>query len=137
MSNDKWKMDRKTSTQNRTSRFVFHCLAALLEHLAVPHESGARVRCQLEILRQLQAISRTCFLTQRAEHAARRIEDKFVKNLLAPRLAGDDDFDIHRNYVDAVFGTCERAEIACDAERVVRFGIHIQTRGAVKSRRHV
>src|SRR5437016_10824804 len=125
MSNDKWKMDRKTSTQNRTSRFVFHCLAALLEHLAVPHESCARVGCQLEILRQLQAISRTCFLTQRAEHAARRVEDEFVEHLFAPRFAGDDDFDIHRNYVDTVFRTCERAEVACDAECVVRLRIHI------------
>src|SRR5439155_371651 len=82
--------------------------------------------CQLEILHQLQAISRTCILTQRAEHAARRVEDEFVEHLFAPRFAGDDDFDIHRNYVDTVFRTCERAEVACDAECVVRLRIHIQ-----------
>src|SRR6266566_3655789 len=122
MSNDKWKMDQKTKTQNRTSRFVLNCFPSLLQHLAVPHESCARVGCQLEILRQLQAISRTCFLTQRAEHAARRV---------------DDDFDIHRNYVDTVFRTCERAEVACDAECVVRLRIHIQPRRAVKTRRDV
>src|SRR2546425_4460292 len=110
MSNDKWKIDQKTKTQNRTSRFVLNCLAPLFEHLAIPDETRARVRRQLEVLRQLQAIRRTCFLTQGAEHAPRRIEDEFVEHLLAPRLAGDYDFDIHRNYVDAVFWTCERAE---------------------------
>src|SRR5256884_1010346 len=137
MSNDKWKIDQKTKTQNRTSRFVLNCFPSLFEHLAVPHESGARVGCQLEILRQLQAISRTCLLTQRAEHAPRSVKDEFVEHLFAPRFAGDDDFDIHWNYVDAVFGTCERAEVTCDAERVVRLRIHIQPRRAVKSRRHV
>src|SRR6266540_3529785 len=125
MSNDKWKIDRTTKTQNRTSRLVLNRLSSLFEHLAIPNETRARVRRQLEVLRQLQAISWTCFLTQRAEHAARRIENEFVEHLFAPRLAGDDDFDIHRNHVDAIFGTCERAEITRDAKRLMRLGIHV------------
>src|SRR6267143_3807467 len=101
MKNDKCPM----TNGNFSLRFVFHSLASLLKHLAVPDEARARISCQLKVLGQLQAVSRASFLAQRAEHATRSVEDKLVENFLAARLAGDDDFDVHRNHVDAIFET--------------------------------
>src|SRR6266699_3301773 len=103
MSNDKWKIIFLP--------FVLNRFPALLEHLAVPDESRARISRQLKVLRQLQAVSRASFLAERAEHATRSVKDKLVENFLAARLAGDDDFDVHRNHVDAIFGTGQRAQV--------------------------
>src|SRR5881397_2108361 len=116
------------------SAFVFHCLASLLEHLAVPDETRARIGRQLEILRQLKTVSWTSFLAERAEHATRSIEDEFVENFFATRFAGDHHLDVHRNDVDAIFRTRQRAKVAGDAERVVRLGIHVESRRTVKTR---
>src|SRR5215813_11320618 len=52
------------------SCFVFYCLPTLFQHLAVPDKAGARIGGELEILRQLQTISWTRFLAERAEHAS-------------------------------------------------------------------
>src|SRR3954464_9901220 len=87
---------------------IFYRLASLLEHFAVPDKSRARVRRQLKVLRQLKTVSRTCFLTESAEHAARSIEDKLVQNFFAARFAGNHSFDVHRNYVDTIFRTSKR-----------------------------
>src|SRR5712691_2277623 len=111
--------------ENFSLRLVLYGLASLLEHLAVPDESRARISCQLKVLRQLQAVSRASFLAQRAEHATRSVEDKLVENFLAARLAGDDDFDVHWNHVDAIFGTGQRAQVTSNAKRIVRFRIHV------------
>ena len=91
------------------SACVLNCLAALFEHFAVPDEASARVSCQFEILRQFQARRRTRFLTKSTEHAARRVEDKLVEHFLASWLAGNDDLDVHRKHVDAVFRAGDRA----------------------------
>src|SRR5204863_7340627 len=81
-------------------RFVFNRFPALFEHFPVPDKSGARIGRQFEILRQFQTISRTCFLAERTEHASRSVENEFVEDFLAARLAGDDDLDVQRNHVD-------------------------------------
>jgi len=104
---------------------VLNRFPTLLEHLAIPDEARARVGGQFEVLCQLQTRRRTRFLAQSAEHAPRSVEDKFVEHFLAARLSGDDDLDVHRNHVDAIFGTRDRAEVAGDAERVMRVRIHV------------
>jgi hypothetical protein len=116
---------------------VLHRLSPLLEHFAVPHKARARIGGELEVLRQLQTRSGTGFLAERAEHAARSIEDKLVEHFLLTRLARHDDLDVHRDYVDTVFRTGNRAKITGDTKRVVRFRIHVQARRAMKTRRHV
>src|SRR5687767_5609242 len=110
-------------------------LAPLLKHLAVPDEAGARVGRQLELLRQLQAGRGARLLAERAEHAARGVEDELVEHLLLARLAADRHLDVHRDDVDAVLGARERAEVAGDAQRLVRLGVHVQPRRAVEARR--
>src|SRR5205809_762592 len=112
---------------------VFHSLSPLFEHLSIPDKPSARISRQLEILRQFQTISGTRFLAQRAEHATRSIKDKFIQNFFAARFAGDDDLHVHGNDIDAVFRTCQRAEVARDAERVVRLRIHVEARRPMKS----
>src|SRR5439155_5521908 len=138
MTNDKWKIDLKDKAEiPETLTLVLHRLAPLFEHLAIPDESGARVRCQLEVLRQLKAIRRTSFLTQSAKHAARSIEDELVENFFAARLTCNDNFDVHRDHVDAIFGTSKRAKITSDAKGLVGFRIHIEPRRSMKSRRDI
>src|SRR5687768_13807331 len=109
MKNDKWKI---------ILRLVLHGLSSLFEHLAIPDETSARIGSEFKILCQLKTVCRTGFLTQGAEHATRSVEDKFVEHLFATRFARDGDLDVHRQHVDTVFRTRERAQIACDAERV-------------------
>src|SRR5207248_11112393 len=55
-----------------------------------------------------------------AEHTARSIEDKFVEHFLAARFARDSDFNIHRKHVNAIFRAGQRAQVAGNAERVMR-----------------
>ena len=62
------------------STFVLNFLPALLKHLAIPNETSSRIGSEFKILRQLKTICRTGFLTERAEHASRSVEDKFVEN---------------------------------------------------------
>src|SRR6266850_373042 len=133
MSNGKWKM----ILESKPLRLVFNCFPALLEHLAVPDKARARVGGQLEILRQLETVSRTGLLTERAEHAARSIENEFVQHFFAARLAGHHYLNVHGNNVDAIFRTGQRAKVTRDAERIVRLRIHVQTRRAMKARRYI
>src|SRR5437870_10467935 len=111
--------------ENNLLRLVLYSFPSLFQHFAVPYKTGARIGCQLEILRQLETVSRTSLLAQSAEHATRSIKDKLVEDFLAARLAGHDNFDIHGKDVDAVFGAGQRAKVASDAERVMRFRIHV------------
>ena len=107
------------------SALVLNGFPPLLEHLSVPDEAGAGVSGQLEILRQLQAISRTCFLTEGAEHTARRVEDELIENFFAARLARNYNLNVHRNDIDTVLRTGQCAQIAGDTKRIVRFRIHV------------
>ena len=71
MTNDKWKIDLKDKAEiPETLTLVLHRLAPLFEHLAIPDESGARVRCQLEVLSQLKAIRREIHRLKRMIHRA-------------------------------------------------------------------
>src|SRR2546423_14781139 len=123
--------------ESHASLCVFNRLAPLLEHPAIPNESRARVGCQLKILRQLEAISGTRFLAQRAKHAARSVKDEFIENFLATGFARNNDFHVHRNHVDAIFRTRERAQVARDAKRVMRLRIHVQARRTMKPWRDI
>src|SRR5215472_5341056 len=98
-------------------RSILDRLASLLQHLAIPDKAGAGIGRQLKVLRQLETGSRAGLLAKRAEHATRCVEDELIKHLLAARLAGHDDLDVHRNHVDAVLRTSQRAKIARDAKR--------------------
>src|SRR6266404_4939104 len=129
--------NRQLAIGNRQSPCVLDRLASLLEHLAVPNEAGARIGCQLKVLSQFQARSRAGLLAERTEHAARSVKDKFVEHFFLARLAGDDDLDVHRQYVYAIFRTSNRAKVAGDAKRVVRFRIHVESRRAMETRGHV
>src|ERR1043165_6762044 len=140
LATDYWLPATNSSFIIPHSSFPFLCfkllrLAPLLQHLSVPDEAGARVGRQLELLRQLQAGRRAGFLAERAEHTARGVEDELVEDFLLARLAGDLDLDVHRDHVDAVFGAGERAEVAGDAQRLVRLRVHVQARRAVEARR--
>src|SRR5205085_1633590 len=115
--------------------FVLDRLAPLFQHLAIPDEAGARVGGEFKVLRQLKTCRRASLLTERAEHAARGVEDKLVEYLLLAPLAGDHDLYVHRDHVNAIFRTGERAEVAGDAERLVRLRVHVQPRRAMKTRR--
>ena len=95
--------------------FVLDRLPALFKHFAVPDKAGARIGRQLKVLGQLEAVRRAGLLTEGAEHATRRIENEFIEDLLAARLAGHDDFDVHGNDVDAIFRTGQRAKVTGDA----------------------
>src|SRR6267142_2149833 len=117
--------------------FVLHRLASLLKHLAIPNKSRARIGRQLKVLCQLETRGRTSFLTESTEHATRRVENEFVQYFLTSRFAGYHDLDVHRQHVYAIFGAGQRTEVAGDAERVMSFGIHVQTRRPVKTRRNV
>src|SRR6266404_1120642 len=133
-----YQANRKSAIGNRQClAFVLHRLASLLEHFAVPDKAGARIGGQLKVLRQLEAVRRAGLLTEGAEHTTRRIENELVENFLAARLARHDDFDVHGYDIYAIFRTGQRAKITGDTQRVVRFRVHVQPRGAVKSRRHV
>src|ERR1044072_1467130 len=84
------KTQKKTLSQpDKTIVLSFELprLAPLLKHLAVPDEAGARVGGELELLRQLKAGRGASLLTERAEHAARGVEDELVEHLLLARLA--------------------------------------------------
>src|SRR5215218_2491627 len=134
------KTQKKTLSQpdkNIVLSFELARLAPLLKHLAVPDEAGARVGGELELLRQLQAGRGARLLAERAEHAARGVEDELVEHLLLARLAADRHLDVHRDDVDAVLGAGQRAEVAGDAQRLVRLRVHVQTRRAVEARRHL
>src|SRR5919206_3053120 len=134
------KTQKKTLSQpDKTIVLSFKLarLAPLLKHLAVPDEAGARVGRQFELLRQFKAGRRASLLAERAEHTARGVEDELVEDLLLARLAGDHHLDVHRDDIDAVLGAGQRAEVAGDAEALVRLRVHVQTRGAVEARRHL
>src|ERR1700687_5640663 len=133
----KYRIGVKPFVNRLSSSFVLHGFAALLEHLALPNKAGERVGGQLEILRQLETVSRTCLLTERAEHATRSIENEFVQHFLAARLARHHHLNVHGNNVDAIFRTGQRAKVTRDAERIVRLRIHVQTRRAMKARRYI
>src|SRR5437764_7505395 len=60
-------------------------LAPLLKHLAVPDEACARVCRKLELLREFEAGRRASLLAERAEHAARGVEDELVEDFLLDR----------------------------------------------------
>src|ERR1700752_4946452 len=87
----------KSKDQRTFLRSVLNCFPSLFEHLAVPDKAGARIRGQLEVLRQLEAVRGTGFLTERTEHAARSIKNKFIQNFFAARLAGDHHLNVHRD----------------------------------------
>src|SRR5215218_5572642 len=116
-------------------RFKLPRLAPLLQHLAVPDEARARVGRELELLRELKAGGGARLLAERAEHAARGVEDELVEHLLLARLARDRDLDVHRDNVYAVLRARERAEVASDAQRLVRLRVHVEPRSAVPARR--
>src|SRR5205814_10715819 len=67
-------------TRRSSDLFKLARLAPLLKHLAVPDEAGARVRGEFELLRQFEARRRARLLAERAEHAARGVEDELVRS---------------------------------------------------------
>src|SRR5258705_5722522 len=121
-------------THNCGSTCVLYRLASLFEHLAIPNKACARIGGQFEVLRQLQTRCRAGFLAECAKHATRGVEDKLVQHFLFAWLAGDDDLHIHRQDVDAILRTSDRTEVAGDAERVMGFGIHVETRSTMETR---
>src|SRR5438445_2283998 len=115
----------------RASEFVLRGPGAFLEHLPVPNGALPGIGCQLEVLGQLQRIHRAGILAKAAEHTAGKIVREICKVFTACLLvafAADDDQG---------FRTCQRAQIASDAEGLSVVGIDVEPRRSAIALSHL
>jgi hypothetical protein len=114
---------------NQLSR-VARWRGAFFEPVAVPYRTFAAIISHLEILSELQRVGGTSIFAQSAEHAARGVVGEKRQNFSPCGVVS-----LPANH-DQVFRARERAQIACDTQRLSGFWVLVQARRTTVTFRH-
>jgi hypothetical protein len=109
-----------TSARKFSLSLVQRGLWTFFQRLAIPDPAFARIAGEFEILRQFESVGGTRIFAQPAEHAAAQVVGKVGEFFAASffvAFAGDDN---------QMLGTCQSAQVARNAHRLVSIGIHVQ-----------